>query len=56
MTAEEFLNLLGENGGAIVSSNECSLEEIEIARAEDRFYVDSATCFGYVWDPFEDEE
>lgn len=51
MSAEEFLQLLHE-GGAVVSSNECTPEEISEAEAEGRFYTDSEG-YGYVYDPFE---
>jgi hypothetical protein len=48
--AYEFLKLLVSNGGSIVSSNDCTVEEIAAARAEKRFYVD-ADSFGYVYVP-----
>ena len=48
MTAEEFLNKLAEERGAIVSSGDCSAMEISYAQAHDRIYVDSATGLGYV--------
>ena len=44
------IQLLGQlitDGGAIVSSNECSEMEIANAQATGRFAVD-AECFGYV--------
>lgn len=51
MTIEEFLQLV-TRGGAITSSNECTPEEISLAQAEDRFFVD-ADGYGYVYDSFE---
>jgi hypothetical protein len=51
MSAEEFLKLL-RDGGAITSSDEHSPEDIQIAMAEDRFFVD-ADGNGYIWDSFE---
>lgn len=44
---EQFFYKL-RDGGAIVSSNECSELEISNARTTDRFYVDNDNC-GYVW-------
>lgn len=52
ISAIEFLQLLAEEGGAIVSSNECTTEEISDAQAEGRFYADSEG-YGYVHNPFE---
>lgn len=52
MTAEDFLRLLADNGGAITSSNDHDQEEIDRAREESRFYVD-ADGFGYIWDSLE---
>jgi hypothetical protein len=37
-------------GGVIVSSKDCSPDEIAIATANDRFVVDS-DGFGYLWRP-----
>lgn len=48
MNALEFLKKVANEGGAIVSSNECSEMEIVNARATDRFYVDE-DGMGYVW-------
>ena len=45
--AQNFLEKL-RDGGAIVSSNECSELEIANARTTDRFFVDD-DGFGYVW-------
>jgi hypothetical protein len=53
--AYEFLKLLASNGGTIVSSNDCTVEEIAAARAEKRFYVD-ADSLGYVYVPTEAAE
>lgn len=47
MNAQTFLEKL-RDGGAIVSSNECSELEIMDARATDRFFADDEG-FGYVW-------
>lgn len=47
--AERFLQRLAE-GGTVVSSNECSVEEITHAQACRRFYVD-ARSYGYVYRP-----
>lgn len=44
---ENFLKKLRE-GGAIVSSNQCSTLEIDDARASNRFFVDE-DGYGYVW-------
>lgn len=55
VTADSFLKVLGKHGGAIVSSNDCSTDEIAIARQENRFYVD-ADSYGYVWVPIEEAE
>jgi hypothetical protein len=55
MHAYEFLKLLARKGGTIVSSNDCTVEEIAAARAEKRFYVD-ADSFGYVYVPTEAAE
>jgi len=43
----QLLNQLITDGGAIVSSNECSEMEIANAKATGRFAVD-AECYGYV--------
>jgi hypothetical protein len=54
MNAEEFLMLLAEKGGKIVSSNNCSYLEIAEAQAdESRWYVNE-DGLGFVWFP-EDE-
>jgi hypothetical protein len=37
-------------GGVLVSSKDCSPEEIALATARDRFVVDG-DGFGYVWRP-----
>jgi hypothetical protein len=55
MHAYEFLKLLARKGGTIVSSNDCTVEEITVAKAEKRFYVD-ADSFGYVYVPAEAAE
>jgi hypothetical protein len=47
MTAEEFLNKLAEERGAIVSSGDCSEMEIANARSCGRMYIDS-DGLGYV--------
>jgi hypothetical protein len=52
MTAEEFLKLLTENGGAITSSDEHPLEEFERALDEERLYTDSDGN-AYIWNSFE---
>lgn len=46
---EEFLQLLND-GGAIISSNECTPGEIAEAQADGRFYADSEG-YGYIYDP-----
>lgn len=46
-TAEDILARLVENGGAIVSSGDCSELEIADARVRGDFYVDDAGL-GYV--------
>ncbi len=48
MKAEEFLKKLASDGGAIVSSNDLSPEEIDDAKTEERMFVDDAG-FGYVY-------
>jgi hypothetical protein len=52
MTAETFLKKLATDGGAIISSNDLSPEEIETARREDRFFVDE-DGLGYVYEPID---
>lgn len=47
MTPTQLLGQLIEEGGAIVTSNECSQMEIVDAHATGRFAVD-AECYGYV--------
>lgn len=37
-------------GGALVSAEECSAPELALAKAEDRFTIDS-DGFEYVWRP-----
>lgn len=50
---KQLLDLLGEYGGRIVSSNSLSPDEINQARASSRMYVDE-NSLGYVWlPPFE---
>ncbi len=51
MKAEEFLKLL-RSGGAIVSSEDLSEEDIETAREEGRRYLDYE-YFAYVYVPIE---
>lgn len=51
MEAEEFLRRLLD-GGAITSSNEATPDEISLAQAEDRFFVDSEG-YGFIYDSFE---
>jgi len=46
-TANDLLNKLVRDGGAIVSSGECSEMEISDARARGDFYVDD-NSMGYV--------
>lgn len=46
-SADELLRRLVENGGAIVSSGDCSTLEIADARARGDFYVDEGGL-GYV--------
>lgn len=46
-TADELLARLVDQGGAIVSSGDCSAMEIADARARGDFYVDG-NSFGYV--------
>ncbi len=48
MTAEDFLKKLAIGGGAIISSSDCTPEEIADARANDNFFVDACNL-GYVW-------
>jgi hypothetical protein len=55
MHAYEFLKLLARNGGAIISANDSTVEEIAAAKAEKRFYSD-ADEIGYVYVPIEAAE
>lgn len=55
MSAEEFLKNLSESGGAIISSSDCTPEEIEAARIEGRFFADDDND-GYVWEILETAE
>ena len=47
MNPSDLITQLILEGGAIVSSNDCTPEEIATARAENRFAVDPA-AFGFV--------
>jgi hypothetical protein len=47
---KELFELLIQNGGQIVSSNNCSTFEINQARASDRMFVDE-NSFGFIWIP-----
>jgi len=47
MTTTQLIGQLAHDGGAIVSSNDCSEMEIASAQADGRFAVD-AECYGYV--------
>lgn len=47
-TPTQLIDKLQLHGGAIVSSNDCSVMEIADAKASGRFAVDEA-LFGYVW-------
>lgn len=49
-TAEQFLLKLAERRGSIVSSADCSLSEITMARVLGLFYVDDRG-YGYVLRP-----
>lgn len=52
MEAEKFLKNLATSGGAIVSSNDLSAEEIDAARQEGRMFVDE-DGFGYIYEPID---
>lgn len=50
--AEKFLKRLAKTGGAIVSSNDLSAEDIAEARAGERMFVDD-DGFGYIYQPID---
>jgi hypothetical protein len=50
MNANEFLRLLAQSGGRIISTAGLTQAEIDEAREEDRFYVDD-DGLGYVYEP-----
>lgn len=45
---KDLFRKLRNFGGKIVSSNDCSVSEIEQARVEHRMFVDE-NGFGYIW-------
>lgn len=47
MTLKQIMDKLAERGGAIVSSNDCSEQEISMARANGDFTVDE-NGYGFV--------
>jgi Putative peptidoglycan binding domain len=49
--AEEFLILLAEKGGKIVSSNNCSLIEIAEAQADEKRWHVNEDGYGFVYFP-----
>ncbi len=54
MNAEEFLMLLAEKGGRIVSSNNCSHLEIVEAQADEKRWFVNGESFGFIWFPKND--
>lgn len=47
---EKLLNLLKEKGGKIKSSNDFTPDQIALAKADSRMYID-VEGFGFIWTP-----